>query len=324
MQPAQRIVIDDEVEHLIGLADTLNRHGMPCRQILFNGEIERVDPCPDARLIFADLHLGTGVIGSDHTTDFSTIGSLLEGAIKPTGRYGIVLWTLYPNEAPNLEEFLHGRLEGVEKPVRVWPLPKPPHLDKADRIRDETKLIVEIQGAVDELEMLINKPDAAQLDAALVRLFDQPEDGAPLQDLKSSVPGLDVRLDDWMNRELRGLDATPRAILDGDDVGKLYLLQRIVHSIATVRAISHPFVVRDIVRKRIEDTYRKGVSMDLVEGPDVGDERTATGLAHWMDTENPLFGHRAPRQFFDADQVDGSRLRLISARLDAIDDGAFT
>ncbi|MDE0039390.1 MAG: hypothetical protein OXU77_17820 [Gammaproteobacteria bacterium] len=322
MGPAQTIVIDDEPHHLVGLADTLNRHDMPCRQILFSGNIEGVDAFPDARLIFADLHLGTGVIGSDHRTDFSTIGSLLEGAIKPVGRYGIVLWTLYPDQAPRLEEFLRERLEGVEKPVGVWPLAKPPHLDE-DRIRDEGNLIDEIRRAVDQLEVLINKPDAAEVEATLARLFNQPEDG-PNETLASSVPGLDVRLDDWMDEDLSSLGATPRAILRGDDAGKLFLLQRVVHSIATLRAVSHPHVVRDIVRHRIEDMYRQGVSMELVEGPDVGEERTAPGLAHWMDTENPLFGHCTPRQFFEADQVDVMRLRGISARLDAVDDGAFT
>ena len=323
MGPAQTIVIDDEPEHLIGLADTLNRHGMGCRQILFSGNMEDMDPHPDARLIFADLHLGTGVIGSDHKTDFSTIGSLLEGAIKPIGPYAIVLWTLYPKQAQHLEEFLGGRLAGVQKPVCVWPLPKPPHLDEFGRIRDETRLFDKIREAVDELEMLINKPDAVEMEAALRRLFDQPEGGAH-ETLASSVPGLDVRLDDWMDEEFPGLGATPKAILNEGDAGKLFLLQRVVHSIATLRAVSHPRVVRDVVRQRIEDMYRQGVSMELVEGPDVGEERTTPGLEHWMNTENPLFGHCTPRQFFEADQVDVARLQGISARLDAVDEDAFT
>ena len=324
MQPAQRIVIDDEAEHLISLADTLNRQGMPCRQILFNGDIESVGAYPDARFIFADLHLGTGVIGSDHKTDFSTIGSLLEGAIKPAGRYAIVLWTQYPNQAPRLEEFLHDRLATVEKPVRVWPLPKPPHLDEAGRIRDESRLCDEIRDAMDELDMLMHTPDPTDIAATLARLFHPPEDGTCEVALASTVPGLDVRLDDWMDMELQGFDATPRAILDGDNAGKLFLLQRVVHSIATLRAPSHPHVVRDIVRRRIEDMYHRGISMDLVEGSDIGEVRTASGLAHWMDTENPLFGHRTPRQFFDEDQVDVPLLSGISARLDAVDEGAFS
>lgn len=235
-----------------------------------------------------------------------------------------MLWTLCPNQASRLEEFLDDRLATVKKPVRVWPLPKPPHLDEAGRIRDETKLWDGIQEAMDELDMLMNTPDATDIAATLARLFHPPEDETRAVALASTVPGLDVRLDDWMDMELKGLDATPRVILDGDNAGKLFLLQRVVHSIATLRAPSHPHVVRDIVRRRIEDMYHRGISMDLVEGSDVGVERTASGLAHWMDTENPLFGHCTPRTFFDGDQIDVQRLSGISARLDAADEGAFS
>ena len=37
MRSTQSIVIDDDADHLISLADTLNRHEMPCRQIRFDG-----------------------------------------------------------------------------------------------------------------------------------------------------------------------------------------------------------------------------------------------------------------------------------------------
>ncbi|MXY51063.1 MAG: hypothetical protein F4Y86_00830 [Gammaproteobacteria bacterium] len=287
-------------------------------------DIQGVSPCPDARLIFADLHLGTGAIGSDHKTDFSTIGSLLEESIRPAGRYAVVLWTRYPTQAAQLEEFLIERLVGTqEPPVSVRALAKTKHLDDAGRVRDESGLVDEIHDAVDELELLLNKPDVARMKETLESLFAKPE--VPIDDaVVARIPDWDVALDDWMERELRGLGKTPKVMLDSDDPGNLFLLQRAIHSIATMRAASHPNLVRDVVRWRIENLYREGRSMEFVGGPKVGTERTAEGLNHWMDTTNGLFGEATPRRFFETDQVDVPRLALVSARLDAIDAGAFS
>ena len=324
MRSTQNIVIDDDADHLIGLADTLNRHEMPCRQIRFNGDIQDVSPCPDARYIFADLHLGSGAIGSDHKTDFSTIGSLLEESIRPAGRYAVVLWTMYPTQAGRLEEFLIERLVGTQAPpVRVRSLPKATHLNDAGQVQNESGLVEDIYDAVDELELLLTKPDVTEIRDTLKSLFRKPEE--PIDEaLVASIPGWDMALDDWLGHELHGLAKTPKAMLESDDPGTLFLLQRAVHSIATTRAASHPHVVRDVVRRRIESLYREGRSLGFVGGPEVRTERTVDGLDHWMDTKNGLFGQSTPRRFFEADQIDISRLALVSARLDAIDAGAFS
>ena len=76
------IVIDDDMEHLTGLADGLDRHGMWCHRVHCEGDPAGIGPWPDVRLIVADLHLGSGVLTSDPTTDFSVIGGLLEEAMK--------------------------------------------------------------------------------------------------------------------------------------------------------------------------------------------------------------------------------------------------
>ena len=131
------IAIDDQAEHLSGLANCLNRNGVACLQIHFTGDPGGIKACPDVRIIFADLHLGSGA-PSDHTTDFSTLGGLINYTIRPTGPYLIVLWTQYPRQAPALRDFLDQRLgEGVTKPFDVCPLPKSDHMDNEGNIIDE-------------------------------------------------------------------------------------------------------------------------------------------------------------------------------------------
>ena len=137
------IVIDDEPIHLACLADRLDRHGVRCRRIHYTGEIAEIDPCPDVRLIFADLHLGSGALATNPSTEFSVIGALLERAIKPSGPYLLLLWTLYPNYASELKIFLE-RLDVVARPVAVLPLAKADHLDGDGNVRDELALIKKV------------------------------------------------------------------------------------------------------------------------------------------------------------------------------------
>ena len=139
--PPRVVVIDDEKSHLDGLADTLDHHDIPCHRIHYTGEPDTIPYCPDARLVIADLHLGSGALGADPTTDFSVLGTLLEEDIRPSGPYAILLWTKYPELASKLQEFLE-RLRGVPKPVVVTALPKADHLDLDGdgHVRDEDAL----------------------------------------------------------------------------------------------------------------------------------------------------------------------------------------
>ena len=63
------VAIDDQEEHLAGLADCLNRNGVACLQIRFTGDPTEIPACPDVRVIFADLQLVPGP-RSDHMSDF--------------------------------------------------------------------------------------------------------------------------------------------------------------------------------------------------------------------------------------------------------------
>lgn len=137
------VAIDDQEKHLAGLAKCLNENGVACLQIRYTGDATGIKACPDVRIIFADLQLVPGP-RSDHLSDFTGIGSLLETTIRPAGPYFIVLWTQYPNQASGLLEFLNERLgPEVTKPYDVRPLPKSRHIDQDGNISDD-KLMEEI------------------------------------------------------------------------------------------------------------------------------------------------------------------------------------
>ena len=138
------IAIDDDARHLSGLVTSLNSHGVACLPIHFKNEPLTIRACPDVRVVFADLHLGVGILGADPTTDFGVIGDLLENAIKPVGPYFILLWTMYPIHASTLQEFLVQRVQGVTKPFAVVPLAKADYLDGDGNVKNEDALMARI------------------------------------------------------------------------------------------------------------------------------------------------------------------------------------
>jgi hypothetical protein len=148
MLPAPRIIaIDDEPQHLQGLADGLNRYGVACLQVHFTGDDSQLKPCPYVRVIFADLHLSPGGAGQDHARHFTVIGGLLEQRIAPNGPYIIVLWTRFADQAAGLKTFLDQRLQGP-KPFAVVSLDKNQHLDAQGRVIDPQRLVAAIDAIV--------------------------------------------------------------------------------------------------------------------------------------------------------------------------------
>lgn len=151
MLPTPRVIaIDDELKHLEDLAKGLNRYGTTCLPIHFNGELADIPQCPNARVIFTDLHLTHGSPG-DYTRDFSAIGGLIEETIKPTGPYLIVLWTKYPEQAKKLRRHLEERLVDVPKPFDVQPLDKKDHINGTNNpegVKDIRKLVEAVKGIV--------------------------------------------------------------------------------------------------------------------------------------------------------------------------------
>lgn len=146
------IVVDDELDHLQGLARCLNRHGVACLGIHFTGDPSSIKACSDVRIIFADLHLAGPASNPD--AYFATIGGLLEETIRPSGPYFIVLWTVYPDQASALLKFLEDRLQRVTKPFDILPLEKSRYLDEKGQVRDEEALMAEIQAITERLPQI--------------------------------------------------------------------------------------------------------------------------------------------------------------------------
>ena len=140
------VVIDDDPEHLRGLADCLNQQGFACLRVHFTGDPADVKVCPDVRRIFADLHLGMGN-PSDHMTNFSMIGGLLQDSIQPSGPYVIILWTQFPEQADELRVFLERLGTDVARPFDVRPLAKADHLANG-HVKDQDALVNAIDGIV--------------------------------------------------------------------------------------------------------------------------------------------------------------------------------
>ena len=138
--PPRVIAVDDDRNHLDGLARALNQYGVACLQFHFTGDTTGIKSCPSVRVIFADLHL-VGSTAPDHAKDFSTIGGLIQETIKPSGPYFIVLWTRYPDQATGLQDFLEHRLKDVTKPFAVLPIDKSVHLDIGGNVKSVKKLV---------------------------------------------------------------------------------------------------------------------------------------------------------------------------------------
>jgi len=176
------------------------------------GDTAGIEPCPDIRVVFADLHL----IGADsnHTTHFSTIGGLLENTIRPVGPYFILLWTRYPDQASALQEFLEKRLKEVTKPFKVFPLAKSDHLD--------------VEGNVNDPESLMNA----------------------ILDITKTLPQLGALLD-WENRVLGATGSTVSSILELASVEEVEQRPAEVSRILLrlgIEAVGEPNVADDLFR----------------------------------------------------------------------------
>ena len=141
--PPRVVVIDDNRIHLDALANGLHQHGLSCLPIHFPDDLRHLGPCPNLRVLFADLHLIEGGNGSGNTIHFNTLGGLIQDTIKPLGPYLVVLWTQYPGEADDLMTHLERELEGVATPFEVAALDKSLYYSAED-VLDNGQLVKDI------------------------------------------------------------------------------------------------------------------------------------------------------------------------------------
>ena len=173
------------------------------------------------------------------------------------------------------------------------------------------------------------RPAPEEIKQRLTRLFEKPD--GPRGTPPPGFPRWETTMEEWLDVVLPDFGNTPRQVLNSGDQGTLALLDRFVNAIATSRALSHPRVVRDIVRQRIETMFRQSRDTDAIRrelqyGPSdsVSGNDVSDSFEHWMDVPNPMFGDVTPRSFFEDVAVDAEQVREISSLLDSIDDGAFS
>ncbi len=170
------------------------------------------------------------------------------------------------------------------------------------------------------------RPTPEEIAGRVRRLLEEVE--GPCDDpMPPGFPARDTTMEAWLDVELPDFGQTPKQMLSSGDAGTLFLLDRFVNAIATSRALSHPRVVRDMVRRRLEIRFREARSPDPLIPElrnDFAVEEPGNRFERWLDASNPMFGNVSPRQFFDAEEVDARRVLEISSFLDSIDSGAFS
>ena len=134
------VIVDDNIVHLEALAKALYECGVASRRVHFSGELEDIMPCLHMRVAFLDLNLVGGTASDGFVNEFSTLGGLLDGSLRPSGPYFIVLWSMYPQQADDLQMFLNERLSEAAKPFAVYPLSKDEFLE-GGRVKDPDKLV---------------------------------------------------------------------------------------------------------------------------------------------------------------------------------------
>ncbi|MES2671404.1 MAG: hypothetical protein V4673_13450 [Pseudomonadota bacterium] len=127
------VVIDDELEYLTQLTGTLHEMGVPCIPIRFTGGVpQEATWLSGCRIAFCDLHLIPG-LPTGSKANYAAIGSLLDRmATNEASSLLLVLWTRYPQDAAELEQYLAER-HRASRPAVIL------QLDKNDFVGDLVK-----------------------------------------------------------------------------------------------------------------------------------------------------------------------------------------
>lgn len=124
--PARFIVVDNEISHLNAIGSVFQTLGIPSIGLHYNGTQFQKAHFGGVRVLFMDLHLNSGVLGTDEKPHYATIASILEANIgEDGGPYVLVLWTQHPQKAEELAKYLEDAIEEPHaRPLAVIPFDK--------------------------------------------------------------------------------------------------------------------------------------------------------------------------------------------------------
>ncbi|MGO7438271.1 hypothetical protein ACC674_06280 [Rhizobium ruizarguesonis] len=106
--PSRFVVVDNEKAHLQAIGEAFQALGISSVGIHYGGGPAIVkEHFGGVRVLFMDLHLNSGAVGTDDKAHFGTIASILEDNISETGGpFILVLWTQHPQKAAELTQYL--------------------------------------------------------------------------------------------------------------------------------------------------------------------------------------------------------------------------
>lgn len=100
---ARVAALDDKQDHLQMIVRGLGKAGFWAMPLWFDAGIFEPDlpvPLPGIRLVFTDIHMGAGPLGSTPTVFATTIINGLKKIVgKDNGPYGLIFWSQYPGDA---------------------------------------------------------------------------------------------------------------------------------------------------------------------------------------------------------------------------------
>lgn len=143
VRAARFAVIDDNESHVRIIKGALDRLGKPCLGMVYTVEEgPRAGWLRGVRVLFLDLHLSAGGLGTTDERHFSVISDLLIQSASPVGGpFIIVLWTESPEQESELKRHISERIPAEHfyaRPVDVVALPKRSFLNAAGNDVNDT------------------------------------------------------------------------------------------------------------------------------------------------------------------------------------------
>lgn len=180
-------VIDDNEDHVRIIKRALESLGKHCLGMVYTAEEgPRAGWLRGVRVLFLDLHLSTGGLGTTDERHFAVISDLLIQSTSPVGGpFIIVLWTESPEQESELKRHLFERIpleHAHARPIEIVALPKRTFLNaRGDDVND----VIELQAAV--AQKIMASPQLA----AIMAWEDDVHAAAAetLSSLLTSIPG---------------------------------------------------------------------------------------------------------------------------------------